>query len=241
MEFLFDTVVSWWSPLPILICLAEMAVITFDTIRTIYIARGRKSLASLLGCVEVSIWLFAISQVMQNLNNPACFVGYAAGFTAGTFLGIGIEEKLALGTLVVRIITNKDATALIVTLREACYGVTSIEAQGASGPVQVIFTFIERKQLAHVVRIIEQADPTTFYAVEDLRSANGGIFQTPKPRPQGAVPAPLRLLGIETARALLPLPKLLTGFQRRLRGNREINRLTASRLAASRSNKIEVN
>ena len=215
MDRLIDAATSWSLPLPVLIFVAEMAVITLDTIRTIFIARGRKGLASLMGLLEVSIWLFAISQVMQNLGNLGCYVGYAAGFTTGTFLGIRIEEKLALGTLIIRIITNKDASNLIGSLRQARYGVTTVGAQGATGPVHVIYTMILRNQLADVVRIITHSDPTTFYSVEDLRSANGGIFQIEQSRPQGAVPTPLRLFG-ESTRAYFPLPISLAGFRRRL-------------------------
>ena len=95
--------------LPLLITLAETAVVTLDTVRTIFIARGMKVQAAVLGLVEVTVWLFAISQVMQNLSNPACFAGYAVGFTVGTYLGIRIEERLALGTQVVRVLTRRDA------------------------------------------------------------------------------------------------------------------------------------
>lgn len=216
MDLLFGAATSWWSPLPVFIFFAEMAVITLDTIRTIFIARGRKALASSMGLLEVSIWLFAISQVLQNLSNVACFAGYAAGFTAGTFLGIGIEEKLALGTLGIRIITNKDASDLISSLRKASFGVTTIDAQGTSGPVDVIFTLIKRHQLQHVIRIIERADPTIFYFVEDLRSANGGVFQIPQSQAQGAVRTPLPLFKIDNTRPYLPLSNLLAAVRRRL-------------------------
>jgi len=118
--------------------------------------------------------------------------------------------ELAVITLIIRIITNNDASNLIGSLRQARYGVTTISAQGATGPVQVIYTMIRRKQLADVVRIIKHSDPTTFYSVEDLRSANGGIFQIEQSSPQGAVPRPLRL-----SRAYFPLPIRLAGFRRR--------------------------
>jgi uncharacterized protein YebE (UPF0316 family) len=164
--------------LPVLICVAETAVVALDTVRTIFIARGVKTLATVLGLLEATIWLFAISQVMQNLTQASCFVGYAAGFTIGTYLGMRIEEKLAIGTQVVRIITVREATALIAALRRAGYGVTSIGADGATGGVHVLFTIVERKLIQCVVNIIEQFDPQTFYVIEDVRIANRGVFPT---------------------------------------------------------------
>ena len=169
--------------LPLLICLAETAVVTLDTVRTIFIARGMKTLASALGLLEVTIWLFAISQVMQNLSNPSCFIAYAAGFTLGTYLGIRIEERLALGTQVVRVMTRRDATDLVAVLRAAGHGVTSVLGQGATGGVHVLFTIVARKRLPQVVEMIEPLDPATFYVVEDVRAARGGFRRWSSPPP----------------------------------------------------------
>lgn len=214
IELCLGIATVWWLPLPILIFAAEMAVITLDTIRTIFIARGKKALATSLALFEVSIWLFAISQVMQNLSNPACMIGYAAGFTVGTYVGIRIEEKLALGTVGIRIITNKSANDLISSLRSASFGVTSAEALGTSGPVEVIFTVVKRSQLEHVIDIIERCDPSTFYSVEDMRSANGGVFQIPQTRHAGRMP--LHAFGLDNAQNSMPLPNLLASVRNRL-------------------------
>ncbi len=99
------------------IFLAEMCVVTLGTLRIIFVARGNRVLAPLLGFFEVLIWLFAISQVMKNLDSGACFLAFALGFTLGNFLGIVIEKKLALGMASVRIITSRPAATLMDQLR----------------------------------------------------------------------------------------------------------------------------
>ncbi len=104
--------------LPLLICLAETVVVTLDTVRTIFIARGMKGLATVIGLLEVCIWLFAIKLVMENLTNLGFMASYAAGFAMGTYLGIRIEEYLALGKQGVRIVTRRDVTELINALRK---------------------------------------------------------------------------------------------------------------------------
>jgi uncharacterized protein YebE (UPF0316 family) len=166
---------SWW--LPILIYLAETLVVTSSTLRSIFVARGLKPLAALSGLIEATIWLFAIGQVVSNLTHIPCSIAYALGFVTGNFLGMTIEEKLAIGTLVVRIITTKKEDQLIERLNHADFGVTCVDAAGATGPVKVIFTIVKRKQLDEVVEMLRQHDPHLFYTVEDVRDVERGVFR----------------------------------------------------------------
>jgi uncharacterized protein YebE (UPF0316 family) len=177
--------------LPLMIFLAEVCVVTLSTLRIIFIARGRKVLAPLIGFFEIVVWLFAIGQVMKNLGDPSCYFAFAAGFTLGNFLGILVEGRLALGTLVVRVITPRDATGLVDGLREAGYGVTCQEGRGAAGPVRVILTVVPRKQLPDVTAIIRAFDSEAFYAVEDVQAAARGVFPAARREPRGWLPAPL--------------------------------------------------
>jgi uncharacterized protein YebE (UPF0316 family) len=178
------------------IFVAEMAVVTLATLRVIFISRGMRLLAPVLGFFEVSIWLFAIGEVMRNLSDFRCSLAFAGGFTVGNFLGILIEQKLALGSVVVRTITAKAAEPLLRSLRAANYGVTRLAGEGAIGPVQVIFTIVPRRELGAVVALIKQFDPGAFYSVDALQSTSAGVAP-PAPRRAPLVPqalwAPLRL------------------------------------------------
>lgn len=165
-----------WLLVPACIFAAEMTVVTISTLRIIFLGQGKKGVAALLGMVEICIWLFAIGKVMQNLNDPACFVAFAAGFTCGNYVGVLIEQKLALGRQLVRIITPRDPTELVAALKAAHYGVTCVQGQGATGPVQILMTLIERRQLASVVAIVTAFDPKAFYSVDSVQAANAGIF-----------------------------------------------------------------
>ncbi len=200
------------STLPVLVFFAETCVVTLSTVRTIFVARGWKVLAPLLGFFEVSIWLYAISQVIQNLTSPGCFLAFAGGFSLGNFLGVLIEQKLALGTVVVHITTREDPSDLIESLKLGGYGLTVLEAQGATGPVRVVFTVIKRKELANVVSIIKRFDPKAFYSVNDLQSAAEGI--SPAPKRRGIVPTPLLEMGqVAVALGDICLPSSATPLQ----------------------------
>jgi uncharacterized protein YebE (UPF0316 family) len=174
--------------LPFYIFLAEVCVVTISTMRTIFVARGMKFLAPLLGVFEVSIWLFAIGEVMKNLNDWRCSAAFAGGFTLGNFLGILLEAKLAMGSVGIHMITHQDASQLIDSLRAAEYGVTSIEAEGATGRVHVVYTVIKRKDLERVLTIARRSHPNVFYSVDDLHSAAAGVAPLTRRRWIGLIP-----------------------------------------------------
>ncbi|MDD3249724.1 MAG: DUF2179 domain-containing protein [Smithellaceae bacterium] len=174
--------------LPILIFLARICDVTLDTLRIIYVGRGMKFLAPVIGFVEVLIWLTAITQIFKNLSNPVCYVAYAGGFAMGNLVGILIEEKMAIGTVVIRTITQKNAELLIRCLKENRYGVTHVDAEGAMGQVKIIFTIAKRKDIDSVLKIIRGCNPLAFYTIEDVRSVRKGVFPLvksldSKPRP----------------------------------------------------------
>jgi uncharacterized protein YebE (UPF0316 family) len=169
-----------WVILPILIFVARVIDVTFGTMRIIFISKGEKILAPLFGFFEIIVWLFAIGQVMQNLTNLTYYFAYAGGFATGNFVGMYIEEKLAMGTLVIRIITNKDASNLIEALKSRNYGITLVDAQGATGNVKIIFTVIKRRNVDDVVGLIKQFNPKAFFSIEEVRVAREGVFPASK-------------------------------------------------------------
>jgi uncharacterized protein YebE (UPF0316 family) len=188
--------------MPLLVFCAETCVVTLCTVRTIFIARGRKGPAALIGFFEVSIWLFAIGKVMQNLGRPDCYLAFAFGFSLGNYLGVLIERKLALGTVAVHITTRQEVGELVESLRSANYGVTTLDAQGTTGPARVVFTVVKRKELDNVQKIIKSFDDRAFYSVGDLQTAARGVFPSFSRGEMSALLTPLKLL-----RHLRPMPQ----------------------------------
>ncbi len=162
--------------IPFLICAARILDVTVGTLRIIFVSKGFRKIAPVLGFFEVLIWLAAIGQVMQNLTDIVNYIAYALGFSLGSYIGMTIERKLSLGMAVIRIITARDAKELISYLRKQGFGVTVTDAQGAKGKVQVIFTVIARTSLRAVVEAILKFNPHAFYTVEDIQSAAEGVF-----------------------------------------------------------------
>ncbi len=166
-----------WVILPILIFCARMCDVTLGTLRNIFMSRGFRKIVPFVGFFEVLIWLIAMKQVMNRADNVACYLAWAGGFAMGTYVGMRIEERLALGMQVIRIITSEISDKLVKALRDANHGLTIVDAQGAVGPVKMIFSIVQRKYLKDVVTIIEENQPNAFYSIEDVRNAHHGVFQ----------------------------------------------------------------
>ncbi len=167
--------------LPALIFCARIVDVSLDTMRIIFLNRGRKITAPILGFFQALIWILAISQVMKNLANPVCYLSYGAGFGAGNLIGMLIEEKVAAGLLAVRIILARGTTALAGALRGQGYGVTVLDGHGSAGPVQVVFAVIRRRHLPQIVGEIKQHAPGAFYSIEEIRSTTGGTLAPLQP------------------------------------------------------------
>jgi uncharacterized protein YebE (UPF0316 family) len=168
----FDS--SWFTYLllPLLIFCSRIVDVSLDTLRIVFISRGNKIVAPVLGFFAVLVWLIAITQIMKHLDNFVCYVAYAGGFAMGNYVGLIIEEKLAIGFQVIRIITGRDSTPLIEKLRSCGYGVTTILAEGKDGKVHIIFSIVKRADVKDVIEIIHVFNPKSFYSIEDIRSLN---------------------------------------------------------------------
>ena len=164
-----DTVYFDYIILPVLIFTARIFDVSLDTIRVIMVSKGYRKLAPYVGFFQVLIWIITITRIMENLDNWLTYVAYAAGFGMGTYVGMWIEERIAMGNELLRVITRAPADDLIKVLREKGYMVTVADGHGRDGAVGILFLVIKRKVLNEVVDLIKEYNPMAFYTVEDMR------------------------------------------------------------------------
>ncbi|MGQ8335096.1 DUF2179 domain-containing protein [Sunxiuqinia sp. A32] len=168
--------------LPLLIFFARISDVTVGTLRIVMVSKGQKAIAPLLGFFEVIIWLITMSKIIQNIDNWVAYVAYGAGFATGNYIGLIIEEKLAVGIVQLQIITRKSADNLIAKLKASGYGITYHNAQGAtSEEVAVIYSIIKRNEIQKVIEIIRTYNPNAFYSIEDVKFINKGMPGLAKP------------------------------------------------------------
>lgn len=167
-----------WVILPLLIFFARVCDVSMETIRVIYISRGIKFLAPIIAFFEIIIWLLAMEVVLKDLSNIVYFMAYAFGFAAGTYIGLVIEERLSIGTVILRIITTDESTGEIVSFLESGhFGVTSLDARGSRGTVRMIISLVNRADIPRITEHIEAVNPRAFYSIEDVRYVNKGVFR----------------------------------------------------------------
>ena len=159
------------------IFLLRVCDMTLDTLRVLFIVRGQRAVVWFLGFFQSAIWVVAITSVLGHLGNPLAWIGYAAGFATGNVVGMAIEDKLAIGYRHLRVISPLRGAQVADAVRQAGYGVTELDGHGRDGPVAVINASVRRRDVAHLQKVIRQADPEAFIAVEEIRPVHRGTFR----------------------------------------------------------------
>lgn len=144
------------------------------TLKTVLMVRGMRTWATLLGLLEVTVWLTAMGRVMDQLDNPWNIAGYALGYSAGTWLGMWLESRLAFGSVEVHTISMNRSGEVADAVRAFGYGVTQFQAFGQSGPVCIVGTIAERKHLDGLLNRIREVDPSAFVTVDETKQVLGG-------------------------------------------------------------------
>lgn len=153
--------------LGLLIFLAEVAVLTLGTVRTMVTVLGESKAAFFLGCLEMLLWIFGTSAVLLKVGEePFLGVCYAVGFASGNVVGIMAEKKLALGNVVVRIISAWKGTDIAQAVRDMGFAITTVAGEGSEGAVTVQFVVCKRRDMKHVLTIARAIDPDLFYTFE---------------------------------------------------------------------------
>jgi len=154
----------------LLIFFAKLLEVAIATVRTVLIARGNRLAASLLAAVEIAIWIVVTSTVLLGLSeDPFKAVAFGLAFVVGIYLGIVIEDKLALGLAQIEVIAEHgEATQIAKVLREHGYGATTFDCEGMEGKKLSIVLKVQRKDIPATVQLLKEYN-YLFVTVTDIR------------------------------------------------------------------------
>lgn len=155
----------------------RLSDMTLDTLRLLFVMRGRRSLAGLVGFAQATIFVVAITTVIRNVNNVWNIIGYAAGFAAGVMVGMTLEERMALGFGHMRIISSAKGHAVAEAVRRSGYAATVMTGMGKDGAVAVVNCTVRRKDIGTVQSLAQEADPNVFVTVDEVRPLARGHFR----------------------------------------------------------------
>lgn len=165
-----------WLAALVIFCL-RITDMSLDTLRVLFVVRGRKAISWALGFCQSAVYVIAITKVLSNLGNPLTVLGYAAGFATGNVLGMLVEERLAIGHVQVQIVSRRRGVVVAKALRQGGFGVTEIAARGRDGTVRLLTASVLRKDLAHAKRIVHETDAEAFMTSEDVRPVRRGFWR----------------------------------------------------------------
>jgi uncharacterized protein YebE (UPF0316 family) len=175
-EFFANFNMYTYVVIPIFIIIARVCDVSVGTVRVIFIAKGYRKLAAFLGVLEILIWIFVGRQVLVKSTNVFHFVAYAVGFGIGNYIGLVIEDKMSIGIVIIRTILREDGTELLTFFKDHDLGYTVVAGEGSQGDVKIVFSVIQRQDLARVVEAIRHYNPKAFYSIEDVRTSSAGVF-----------------------------------------------------------------
>ncbi|MDR2233273.1 MAG: DUF5698 domain-containing protein [Tannerella sp.] len=173
---MFDFIDSYPWLLPIIIFFGRICDVTLGTLRIIFVSKGEKMKAPIVGFFEVFIWIVVISQIFSHATHIISYLAYALGYASGNFVGIMIENKIGYGYQLFRIYTKKNGAELTKILNQMGFGSTLIRGEGAISEIDIIESVVRRKAEKRMSEIITSFDPDAFYVIEDIRSKQKGIF-----------------------------------------------------------------
>ena len=160
-----------------LIFLLRVGDMSLDTLRVLYVIRGRKAIAWTLGFCQAMIFITAITAVLSNLDNLFNIIAFAAGFATGNVIGMTIEERLAHGHTHLRIISSRRGSAIAESLRNEGYAATEIPARGKDGMVSAINCSVKRKNINKIRKLVEDIDMDAFITAEEIRPVHRGFWR----------------------------------------------------------------
>ncbi|HEY4696233.1 MAG TPA: DUF5698 domain-containing protein [Candidatus Hydromicrobium sp.] len=161
----------------LIIFVARIIDVSLGTIRVNMIIRKKKTIAALVGFVEVTIFISIIVRIIKNIDNIYGILAYGAGFAVGTVMGILISEKLSrdlASTNIISIKYNKEIKELL--LRED-FGFTCYKGAGRQGEVEIINVVCSHISLPRLNKLIHDRDPGAFVVSHMLDRTRGGFIR----------------------------------------------------------------
>ena len=157
----------------------HMVAIALLTLRVLFTTRGLEAQAAVTGFFEALAYVLAIGLVVQSLGNVVNLVAYGLGFSAGTVVGLRVEQRLAYGYVTILAFTRPDGELIADAIRSAGFGATVQVGSGRSGPVGIVISVVPRREALRLTELIRHVDSRAFISSDDTRGVIRGWLGIP--------------------------------------------------------------
>lgn len=161
----------------VLVFVLRVTDMSLDTLRLLFVMRGRKLLAAAIGATQAGVFIIAVAGVLTRPLNVFTVAGYALGFGTGILLGMTVEERLAIGYMMFRVYSPAHGKNVADALRKDGHAVTEFFAQGREGEMTVVTCAVMRKHADTVRKIILEVDRDAFITMDEVRPLQRGYFR----------------------------------------------------------------
>nr|WGD86303.1 DUF5698 domain-containing protein [Bacillus subtilis] len=173
---MMQTILSNGIAMVLIILIINIVYVSFFTIRMILTLKGQRYLATGISTIEILVYVTGLSLVLDNLDQIQNVIAYALGYGLGVIVGMKIEEKLALGYIMVNVITKELDLDLPKQLREKGYGVTNWVAGGLEGDRTALQILTPRKYELQLYDTIKTLDSKAFIIAYEPKTIHGGFW-----------------------------------------------------------------
>nr|WP_052254607.1 DUF2179 domain-containing protein [Salinicoccus sp. YB14-2] len=160
----------------IVIFVINIFYVSFMTLRTVALTKGYRYMAASVSILETLVYIIGLGLVLDNLDQPVNIIAYALGFGVGILTGLKIEEKLALGYMVVNVTTAERDRDLPDQLRNLGYGVTHGTAYGRDGERTTMQILTPRRYQNKLIETIRELDDKAFIVAYETKTISGGFW-----------------------------------------------------------------
>lgn len=159
--------------------LGRLFDVSLSTLQTMYLVKGKRSLATIVGFIDVLIWFVVVKEALNtNIESFWIALSYAGGYAVGTFVGSGISKKVIRGTVSVQVITKNEKNKVISAIKHSNYSASVVECKGVhkEDTNYMIYAQIDNRKLKEFKKMITDLDKNAFITVTENKEILNGYF-----------------------------------------------------------------
>ncbi len=162
-----------------IIFFAKIFEVSIGTLRIVLVSKGQKAKAALIAFFECIIWVLVVSTVLVDItSDPIKVVIYCAAFAIGNYIGVSLENRLAMGLSSIQVITElEEGNELAQLLRDNNFGVTVMKGLGKEKEKEVLILHLKRKRITEAVNLIHSQLENALITVNEVKVVRGGYIK----------------------------------------------------------------